>query len=148
MIYNLSARLKQLRQEKHLKQEQVALLVGVTKSAVSSWELEIPATLQACDRFSVLAYSMRKADCLTVSPAIRSNAIFVLSSIEEIPPKNIYLLDFAVLAHFSPISSPFRTLSYCLIDPCVCKVRYSFLALVACLAAFCAVRHSNGIVSF
>ena len=34
MIYNLSARLKQLRQEKHLKQEQVALLVGVTKSAV------------------------------------------------------------------------------------------------------------------
>ena len=41
MIYNLSARLKQLRQEKHLKQEQVALLVGVTKSAVSSWELDI-----------------------------------------------------------------------------------------------------------
>ena len=41
MIYNLSARLKQLRQEKHLKQEQVALLVGVTKSAVSSWELDM-----------------------------------------------------------------------------------------------------------
>ena len=36
MIYNLSARLKQLRQEK-----QVALLVGVTKSAVSSWELDM-----------------------------------------------------------------------------------------------------------
>ena len=41
MIYNLSARLKQLRQEKHLKQEQVALLVGVTKSVVSSWELDM-----------------------------------------------------------------------------------------------------------
>lgn len=41
MIYNLSARLKQLRQEKHLKQELVALLVGVTKSAVSSWELDM-----------------------------------------------------------------------------------------------------------
>lgn len=41
MIYNLSARLKQLRQEKHLKQEQVALLVGVTKSAVSAWELDM-----------------------------------------------------------------------------------------------------------
>lgn len=41
MVYNLSARLKQLRQEKHLKQEQVALLVGVTKSAVSSWELDM-----------------------------------------------------------------------------------------------------------
>ena len=41
MIYNLSTRLKQLRQEKHLKQEQVALLVGVTKSAVSAWELDM-----------------------------------------------------------------------------------------------------------
>ena len=37
MIYDLSARLKQLRQDKHLKQEQEALLVGVTKSAVSAW---------------------------------------------------------------------------------------------------------------
>jgi len=41
MICNLSTRLKQLRQEKHLKQEQVALLVGVTKSAVSAWELDM-----------------------------------------------------------------------------------------------------------
>lgn len=41
MIYDLSARPKQLRQDKHLKQEQVALLVGVTKSAVSAWELDM-----------------------------------------------------------------------------------------------------------
>ncbi len=41
MIYDLSTRLKHLRQEKHLKQEQVALLVGVTKSAVSAWELDM-----------------------------------------------------------------------------------------------------------
>lgn len=38
MIYDFSTRLRKLRLEKHLKQEQVALLVGVTKSAVSSWE--------------------------------------------------------------------------------------------------------------
>ena len=37
-MVRLSDRLKQLRQEKHLRQDQVAALLNVTKSAVSSWE--------------------------------------------------------------------------------------------------------------
>ena len=53
MIYNLSARLKQLRQEKHLKQEQVALLVGVTKSAVSSWQPSYAALIRLADLYRV-----------------------------------------------------------------------------------------------
>lgn len=40
-MVRLSDRLKQLRQEKHLRQSQVAALVNVTKSAVSSWESDI-----------------------------------------------------------------------------------------------------------
>ena len=38
MIVDLSARLRQLRQDKHLQQKQVALLVGVSKAAISSYE--------------------------------------------------------------------------------------------------------------
>lgn len=37
----LSDRLKKLRQEKRLRQDQVAALVGVTKSTVSTWESDI-----------------------------------------------------------------------------------------------------------
>lgn len=40
-MVRLSDRLKQLRQEKHLGQKQIAALVNVTKSAVSSWESDI-----------------------------------------------------------------------------------------------------------
>lgn len=40
-MVRLSDRLKQLRQEKRLRQDQVAALVNVTKSAVSSWESDI-----------------------------------------------------------------------------------------------------------
>lgn len=41
MILDLSMRLKQLRNGKHLKQEQVADLIGVTKSAVSAYENDL-----------------------------------------------------------------------------------------------------------
>lgn len=41
MILDLSMRLKQLRVDKHLKQEQVADLIGVTKSAVSAYENDL-----------------------------------------------------------------------------------------------------------
>lgn len=41
MILDLSIRLKQLRNGKHLKQEQVADLIGVTKSAVSAYENDL-----------------------------------------------------------------------------------------------------------
>ena len=37
----LCDRLKKLRQEKRLRQDQVAALVGVTKSTVSTWESDI-----------------------------------------------------------------------------------------------------------
>lgn len=37
-MIRLSERLRQLRQEKHLRQDRVAALVNVTKSAVSAWE--------------------------------------------------------------------------------------------------------------
>lgn len=37
----LCDRLKRLRQEKRLRQDQVAALVGVTKSTVSTWESDI-----------------------------------------------------------------------------------------------------------
>lgn len=40
-MIRLSDRLKQLRQEKHLRQDQIAALVGVTKSTVSTWESDI-----------------------------------------------------------------------------------------------------------
>lgn len=38
MISTLSTRLKELRQSKNLRQEQVATLIGVNKSAISSYE--------------------------------------------------------------------------------------------------------------
>ena len=38
MILTLSTRLKQLRQDKRLRQDQVAALIGVNKSAISSYE--------------------------------------------------------------------------------------------------------------
>lgn len=41
MVGNLSAKLKQLRLNKHLRQDQVAALVGVNKSAVSAWENDL-----------------------------------------------------------------------------------------------------------
>lgn len=41
MIVDLSMRLRQLRQDKHLRQEQVALLVGVSKGAISAYENDI-----------------------------------------------------------------------------------------------------------
>lgn len=40
-MVRLSDRLKELRQEKHLRQDQVAALVNVTKSAVSAWESDM-----------------------------------------------------------------------------------------------------------
>ena len=41
MIVDLSVRLKQLRLDKQLRQEQVARLVGVSKGAISAYETEI-----------------------------------------------------------------------------------------------------------
>lgn len=41
MILDLAVRLRQLRMEKHLRQEQVADLIGVTKAAVSAYENDI-----------------------------------------------------------------------------------------------------------
>lgn len=41
MIVDLSVRLRQLRVDKHLRQEQVANLIGVTKGAVSAYENDI-----------------------------------------------------------------------------------------------------------
>jgi len=41
MIVDLSVRLKQLRLDKQLRQEQVARLVGVSKGAISTYETDI-----------------------------------------------------------------------------------------------------------
>ncbi len=41
MIIDLSTRLKQLRMDKRLRQEQVARLVGVSKGAISAYETDI-----------------------------------------------------------------------------------------------------------
>ena len=41
MIIDLSTRLRQLRQDKHLRQDQVAFLVGVSKGAISAYENDI-----------------------------------------------------------------------------------------------------------
>ena len=41
MIIELSTRLRQLRLDNHLRQEQVALLVGVSKGAISAYENDI-----------------------------------------------------------------------------------------------------------
>ena len=41
MIITLSTRLKRLRQDKKLRQDQVAALIGVNKSAVSAYENEL-----------------------------------------------------------------------------------------------------------
>lgn len=41
MIPYLSVRLRQLRLDKHLKQEQVARMIGVTKGAVSAYENDL-----------------------------------------------------------------------------------------------------------
>ena len=41
MIIDLSIRLRQLRLDKHLRQEQVAELIGVTKSAISAYENDL-----------------------------------------------------------------------------------------------------------
>lgn len=41
MVVDLSIRLRQLRQDKHLRQDQVAYLVGVSKGAVSAYENDI-----------------------------------------------------------------------------------------------------------
>jgi len=41
LIIDLSIRLKQLRVDKHLRQEQVADLIGVTKSAISAYENDL-----------------------------------------------------------------------------------------------------------
>lgn len=38
MVYDLATRLKTLRQEKHLRQVQLAALIGVEKSTVSNYE--------------------------------------------------------------------------------------------------------------
>lgn len=41
MITNLSVRLRQLRLDKRLRQDQVARLVGVSKGAISAYETDI-----------------------------------------------------------------------------------------------------------
>lgn len=41
MVIDLAVRLRQLRMDKHLRQEQVADLIGVTKAAVSAYENDI-----------------------------------------------------------------------------------------------------------
>ena len=41
MIIDLSVRLRQLRLDKQLRQEQVARLVGVSKGAISAYETDI-----------------------------------------------------------------------------------------------------------
>ena len=41
MIIDLAVRLRQLRMDKHLRQEQVAGLIGVTKAAISAYENDI-----------------------------------------------------------------------------------------------------------
>ncbi len=41
MIVDLSVRLKQLRLDKQLRQEQVARLVGISKGAISAYETDI-----------------------------------------------------------------------------------------------------------
>lgn len=41
MVIELSTRLRQLRLDKRLRQEQVALLIGVSKGAISAYETDI-----------------------------------------------------------------------------------------------------------
>ncbi len=41
MIVDLSTRLRQLRQDKHLRQDQVSALIGVSKGAISAYENDI-----------------------------------------------------------------------------------------------------------
>lgn len=41
MIENFANRLKQLRTDKHLRQDQVAALIGVNKSAISAYENDL-----------------------------------------------------------------------------------------------------------
>lgn len=41
MIIDLAVRLRQLRMDKHLRQDQVAGLIGVTKAAISAYENDI-----------------------------------------------------------------------------------------------------------
>lgn len=41
MVIDLAVRLRQLRMDKHLRQDQVAGLIGVTKAAISAYENDI-----------------------------------------------------------------------------------------------------------
>lgn len=41
MVIDLAVRLRQLRMDKHLRQEQVAGLIGVTKAAISAYENDL-----------------------------------------------------------------------------------------------------------
>ena len=96
MIYNLSARLKQLRQEKHLKQEQVALLVGVTKSSVSSWELDMrqpsyAALIRLADLYRVSTdYLLGREDQRSVdlSGLTAAEAVLICDLVSSMTAKN------------------------------------------------------------
>ena len=101
MIYNLSARLKQLRQEKHLKQEQVALLVGVTKSAVSSWELDMrqpsyAALIRLADLYRVSDYLLGREDQRSVdlSGLTAAEATLICDLVASMTAKNKRMEDY------------------------------------------------------
>lgn len=102
MVYNLSVKLKQLRQEKHLKQEQVALLVGVTKSAVSSWELDMrqpsyEALIRLADLYRVSTdYLLGRENQRTIdlSGLTATEATIICDLVSSMTAKNKRMEDF------------------------------------------------------
>ena len=55
MIIDLAPRLRQLRLEKHLRQDQVAALIGIDKSTVSAYENDLrQPSCEILDRFANL----------------------------------------------------------------------------------------------
>ena len=101
MIYDFSVRLKKLRLEKHLKQEQVALLVGVTKSAVSSWEQDArqpsyQILLRLADIFNVTTdylLGRDKSRMLDISGLSTTEAMMISELVSSMTAKNKRLED-------------------------------------------------------
>ena len=67
-MVDFSQRLKQLRKDKHLTQAQVAQLVGVTPSMVSSYETDIRLPPSVLRRFGPVGRCVRRHGGLSAVP--------------------------------------------------------------------------------
>lgn len=101
MINDFSSRMKELRLNMHLRQEQVANLVGVTKNAISTYEngsrqpsFEVLVRLSVIYRVSTdYLLGVANSHCVDLSGLTEKQAVLITDLVQSMSEQNSKLSD-------------------------------------------------------